>query len=340
MQDLALYRKYRPQTFKEVLGQEHIVSVLEASVQLGKVAHAYVFSGSRGTGKTSIARIFAREVGCSVKDLYEIDAATYTSVENIRQLNEGVHTMPFESERKVYILDEAHMLSKSAFNALLKTLEEPPRHVVFILATTEADRLPETVLSRCQVFHFRKPSQPILAEMVAKVAKKEGFTLEPASAELVALLGDGSFRDTHSILQKVLSSSPDKKISIAEVEAVTGAPQGTLVNKLVTAIADKNVENGLSALQEASKLSIDMVLFSKLLLAKLRAALLLKAAPKAGEDMLSNFPESDAKVIRDAAGKAGISSTTLSTFLTAAEAVPRAYIPELPLEVAVVEVGK
>jgi DNA polymerase-3 subunit gamma/tau len=193
MQDLALYRKYRPQTFKEVLGQEHIVSVLEASVQQGKVAHAYVFSGSRGTGKTSIARIFAREVGCSEKDLYEIDAATYTSVENIRQLNEGVHTMPFESERKVYILDEAHMLSKSAFNALLKTLEEPPKHVVFILATTELDKVLDTVISRCQVFTFKKPSQTILKEMAIAVAKSEGFQIDTASAELIALLGDGSF---------------------------------------------------------------------------------------------------------------------------------------------------
>jgi DNA polymerase-3 subunit gamma/tau len=151
-QDLhvSLYRKYRPTGFEQVVGQDHIVSVLKQSVEGGSPAHAYLFCGGRGIGKTSVARIFARALGTSENDIYEIDAASHTSVENIRELNEAVNTLPFDSKYKVYILDEVHMLSKSAFNAFLKTLEEPPKHVIFILATTEMDKLPETIVSRCQ----------------------------------------------------------------------------------------------------------------------------------------------------------------------------------------------
>src|SRR3989338_3017914 len=210
MEFTALYRKYRPQKFDDVVGQDHIVSVLEGAVKRGEIAHAYLFSGTRGTGKTSVARILAKEIKTTATDLVEIDAASNTSVEDVRSLNESVHSLPFESKYKVYIIDEVHMLSKSAFNALLKRLEEPPKHVVFILATTEIEKLPETVVSRCQVFQFKKPSQEILREMVLRIAKKEGFTLEPSSADLIALLGDGSFRDTQGILQKVITSSADK----------------------------------------------------------------------------------------------------------------------------------
>ena len=173
MNEIVLYRKYRPQSFKDVLGQENIVKVLEGSVALGNISHAYLFAGSRGTGKTSIARIFAKAIGCSDNDLYEIDAASNRGIDDIRELREAVNTLPFESTYKVYIIDEAHMLTKEAFNALLKTLEEPPKHAVFILATTEIDKLPETIVSRCQVFTFKKPSQKILKELVLNLAKKK-----------------------------------------------------------------------------------------------------------------------------------------------------------------------
>ena len=223
MHETALYRKYRPQKFSEVLGQDQVIKVLKSSIEQGNIAHAYIFSGSRGTGKTSVARIFAREIGTAPADITEIDAASNTSVDNIRELNESINTLPFESKYKVYILDEAHMLSKSAWNALLKTLEEPPTHAIFIMATTESEKIPETVLSRCQTFSFKRPTQKVLKDVVQTIAKKEGFTLDSSAADLIAMLGDGSFRDSQSILQKVLGchsregGNPGGKVGLDEV---------------------------------------------------------------------------------------------------------------------------
>src|SRR3989338_8512707 len=185
--ETALYRKYRPQTFNDVWGQDHIVEALKNAIKSEDVTHAYLFFGSRGTGKTSVARIFAREIGCEPEDLYEIDAASNGGVGDVRELREGVKTFPFKSPYKAYIIDEVHMLSKDAFNAFLKTLEEPPRHVVFILATTEMEKVPETIVSRCQTFTFKKPSRAILKKVVLDIARKEGRDIEHGAADLVAL---------------------------------------------------------------------------------------------------------------------------------------------------------
>src|SRR6478609_6601729 len=162
----VLYRKYRPQTFNDVIGQEHIVKVLKGAVELGNISHAYLFSGSRGTGKTSMARILARAIGTSANDLTELDAASNRGIDDMREIRDSVNTLPFESKYKVYIIDEVHMLTKDAWNAFLKTLEEPPAHVVFILATTELEKVPETVQSRCQVFTFKRPTREGLAKIV------------------------------------------------------------------------------------------------------------------------------------------------------------------------------
>lgn len=343
MSEVALYRKYRPQNFKDVLGQEHIVKVLEGSVGLGNISHAYLFAGSRGTGKTSVARIFAKAIECSDNDLYEIDAASNRGIDDIRELREAVNVLPFESPYKVYIIDEVHMLTKEAFNALLKTLEEPPKHVVFILATTEIDKLPETIVSRCQVFTFRKPSQKILKDLVFNLAKKEGFKLEPSSADLIALLGDGSFRDTQGILQKVLSFSKDKKISVEEVEQVAGAPRSVLVNSFIKSIDNKDLSTGLEVIKSAVSSNIDALVYLKLILRKIRTVLLLKYAKNTEDSIKEEYSEEDLSFLKEISTKkeSNINSKTLFELLNIYDLVARANIPELPLELVLIKiVGK
>ena len=264
MQGIALYRKYRPQSFKEVVGQDHIVKVLSGAIAQGNVSHAYLFAGSRGTGKTSVARIVAKELGTVEDDLFELDAASNRGIDDVRSIREAVATLPFKSKYKVYIIDEAHMLTKDAWNAFLKTLEEPPAHVIFILATTEQDKLPETILSRCQIFSFKRPTRAELKDLVISVAKKEDFTMETSAGELVALLGDGSFRDTLGTLEKVLSFTGDKKVSLADVETVTGAPKHILVSDFVKAVANGNLADSLSVLGKVRESGSDMKMFLKI----------------------------------------------------------------------------
>src|SRR5579872_5734422 len=202
----VLYRTYRPAKWSEVMGQDHIVNALKDALLNKRIAHAYLFSGSRGTGKTSTARILAHELKTADEDIYEIDAASNRGIDDIRELREHVSVNPFSSPYKVYIIDEVHMLSKEAWNALLKTLEEPPAHVIFILATTELDKVPETIISRCQTFTFRKPGREVVRKQIAAIAKKENYNLDPGAADLIALLGDGSFRDALGMLEKVMSA--------------------------------------------------------------------------------------------------------------------------------------
>ena len=335
----VLYRKYRPQDFTEVIGQEHIVKVLEGAVKLGNIAHAYLFSGSRGTGKTSLARILARAIGTSPNDLTEMDAASNRGIDDVREIRESVNTLPFESKYKVYIIDEVHMLTKDAWNAFLKTLEEPPAHVVFILATTELEKVPETVVSRCQTFTFKKPNLSTLKDFALAIAKKEVAMLEPAAAELVALLGDGSFRDAHGILEKVLSSTSGKKITREEVETVTGAPKAELVKNILESLIEKNLEKGLKAVSAASEANADMKLFSKLILERLRFLFLIRL--KAGmEEMIGRqVSEDDLKYLKELAAKAGpdLTAETLVRFIEAYENSGRTSIPELALEIALAE---
>ncbi|MFZ2522928.1 MAG: DNA polymerase III subunit gamma/tau [Minisyncoccia bacterium] len=331
----ALYRKYRPGKFKDVIGQEHVVKVLEAEAKSGNISHAYLFAGTRGTGKTSVARIFAEEIGTSKNDIYEIDAASNTSVDDIRSLNESVFTLPFESKYKVYILDEVHMLSKSASNALLKTLEEPPAHVVFILATTETHKIPETVLSRCETFTFKKPNEETLKKVVLSVVKKEGFTLDDPSAELIAILGDGSFRDTQGIVQKVLNYSKDKNILEKEVRLVTGAPSVELIHEIIESISEKKLDRGLSAVKKASVQNVDSAVFLKLVLKTMRAILLVRFG--ADHIVKDDLSESEFEFVsKIAKGSGNFSSKTLVELLDALERTNLSYISTLPLEIALI----
>ena len=341
MHDLALYRKYRPADFKEVLGQEHITKVLESSVKTGKVSHAYLFVGSRGTGKTTVARIFSKEIGVSPNDLYEIDAASNRGIEDIKELRNGVRVLPFDSKYKIYIIDEVHMLSKDAWGALLKTLEEPPKHVIFILATTELHKVPDTIISRCQVFTFKKASMEMCKKILLDVAEKEGFDLDLGSAELLSILADGSFRDALGELQRVINFSKNKKIKREDIEKLIGAPKTTLVNGYISAIAEMNLEKGIATVKEASLANLDMKLFFKLIIQKFRMAMILRYAPKMTEEMRGDLSDEDIEFLQELIkkDKKGIlRSGSLSTLLESYQNMDNAFISELPLEIALIKI--
>ena len=338
MQNVALYRKYRPQSFKEVLGQEHIVSVLENEAKTGKFAHAYLFSGSRGTGKTTIARIFAKEIGVSSEDIYEMDAASNRGIDDIREIRDAVNILPYSSKYKVYIVDEVHMLTKEAWNAFLKTLEEPPSHAIFIMATTEEHKVPDTAVSRCECFAFKRPSHAILANNILKVAKKEGYELEKSSAALIASLAEGSFRDALSILQKAINSSGDKKLSAKEIAKVLGAPKTTLIFNILESVSEQNAEKGLQAVKKVSEANVEMSVFLKMILRYLRFVLLIRFSKDMTEFIKSEVGEDDfSKLAQLGQSAKHLNSKTLLAFLEAASLQKYADIPELPIEFAIIE---
>jgi DNA polymerase-3 subunit gamma/tau len=337
-QHTTLYRAYRPQTFAEVRGQSQVTDVLEKAIKNKKIAHAYLFAGGRGTGKTSVARILSRELGVSDKDLYEMDAASNRGIDDIRALREGVYAMPFESPYKFYILDEAHMLTKDAWNALLKTIEEPPAHAIFVLCTTERDKVPDTIQSRCELYTFKQPSREVLAQIVADVAKKEGYALERSAAEFIALLAEGSFRDALSILQKVLAVSKDKKIDVSEVETVSGAPRGEVVRQLIKALAEKNSSNALRAIQQAVSDNMDARSLAKILIHRMRIVLLLRFAPDLAGNLAHEMTDADLTLAKEIVKNPGVTSQTLLHLLEAYERMAYAAVPHLPLELAVIEI--
>lgn len=330
---MALYRAYRPQGFTEVRGQEEVVSVLQAAVDKGAVAHSYLFAGGRGTGKTSMARILARALQTDEQDVYEMDAASNRGIDEVRELREGVATLPFKSRYKFYIIDEAHALTRDAWGAFLKTLEEPPAHAIFVLCTTDPDKVPETVRSRCQIFNFKKPTHETLKRLVQDVAKKEGATIEPEAAELLALMGDGSFRDTLGILQKVLTVSADKKLSEEEVAKVVGAPRGHLVNEFLQAAGQKNIDAALASYHQALKGGAEPKLFCLLAVSKLRAVLLLRFAPGSAAHIAEQFAQDDFALLQTLAKEApSLNAAFLAELLTALIETNRAPLPQIPLE--------
>ncbi|HEX5774699.1 MAG TPA: DNA polymerase III subunit gamma/tau [Candidatus Paceibacterota bacterium] len=335
----SLYRTHRPQSFKDLIGQEHVASALAEQIAGGRVGHAYLFAGSRGLGKTSVARILAKELKVSDRDLYEIDAASHNGVDYIRELSENIYTLPFESTYKLFILDEAHMLSKGAWNAFLKTLEEPPSYTIFILATTELEKVPETVQSRCQVFEFKKPSRAALGKLITDVAKKEGYAVEPAGAELLALLADGSYRDALSQLEKALAATDGKKLTLADVERATGAPKHALVLSFLAALEEKAPQSALVVIRKAVDQGVDLQLFLMLVLESLRTVLLIRHAPELRKELEGELGEDVYKEQEALAARSSsrLSHETLKALLDAVSRMRYAPVAALPLELAVLD---
>ena len=334
----VLYRKYRPESFDQVFGQDHIVKVLEGSLELGNIGHAYLFSGPRGTGKTTMARILAHELKCSETDIIEIDAASNRGIDDIRQLREGIHSLPFSSPYKMYIIDEVHMLTKEAFNALLKTLEEPPAHVIFVLATTELHKVLPTVISRCQSFVFKSPTQAVLREMIQGIVDKEGFTIDAGSLELIAILGNGSFRDTQGVLQKLVSYSKDKKITRDEVELVTGAPSSELIHNLLTAINTKDLSALISCLKKAEEQNIDSYIFVQMLVQAVRSILFIRFSKDQQTELKEQLDqESFDFYLELAKEKNNIHSGLLHALLNSYQNMHVSFSKYLALELALME---
>lgn len=306
--NLTLYRKYRPKTLSEVVGQKVVIENLKNSISKNEISHAYLFCGGRGIGKTSIARAFAKELHINEADIYELDAASNNGVDDIKDLISGTYTLPFYSGYKMYILDEVHMLSKQAANAFLKTLEEPPKHVIFVLATTDPEKLLDTILSRCTRFDLKKPSIETLQNHLENIAKQEDVKIEAEALYAVALSGDGSFRDALVNLQKVISStSPSlslagegQNISEKEVSDILGIPNFIQIFKYIKSLDGINEKSeGINAIIETEKKNIEEKLFSKTLLFYVRLVLEARLGFLKIENIKAEYGEFIGKEIED-----------------------------------------
>lgn len=323
----ALYRKYRPKNFDEVVGQEHITATLKQEIASGRIGHAYLFTGSRGTGKTSCSKIIAKAVNCpnqqdgnpcgvceickgiddgSVLDVTEIDAASNNGVDNIRQLREEANFTPAQVNYRVYIIDETHMLSVGAFNALLKIMEEPPEHVIFILATTEVHKIPATILSRCQRFDFRRISPAVIAARVRWVCEQEGIQIDPEAADLIASLAEGGMRDALSLLDVCRSNarSGDNSAEHITLEHVRQSA-GLAVSDSLFAVADAVLRRDVPAvLQEIDRMFENSIDFEKMcvqLIAHYRGLMMAKAL-KNPQEFVSGLPQDAQRLSEQAAG--------------------------------------
>ncbi len=336
---MSLYRKYRPSKWSDVVGQDQVVAVLKSAISDNSVSHAYLLSGSRGIGKTSIARIFAHELATAPVDLYELDAASNRGIDEIRDLRESVRTLPFESKYKIYIIDEVHMLTGPAFNALLKTLEEPPPHVIFILATTEAHKLPQTIVSRCQVLSLKRPSEISVESLILRVAKAEGYSVDKEAITLMAILSDGAYRDALTLLEKVLTISSKKSITASEVELLTGTPKVSLVINFTKYVFDGDKTQALLTLHNLREQDVDMKVFTKFVMRLLRSAMLLNLAPDLKVDIASEHSQLELDLLAKLSVGEGTRRLPdlLRALLRAYEEIPYAYVKTLPLELAVVE---
>jgi DNA polymerase-3 subunit gamma/tau len=351
----ALYRKWRPQLWDEVVGQEHVVQTLRNALRGDRVAHAYLFAGPRGCGKTTTARLVAKAVNClhpdpgqrpdntcahctavnegRFLDLIEIDGASNNGVDNIRDLREKINFSPGEGRFKIYIIDEVHMLSAGAFNALLKTLEEPPPHAIFILATTEAYKIPATVASRCQRFEFRRIPVTEIVTRLKKLCAQENVAVEDAALEMVARQATGSLRDAISLLDQLIST--DNSVTLAQAQALLGTAAGQTVQGVVDALTTGNAGAGLQLLAAAADAGTDPRQLARQLVDYLRGLMLVRLGSAALVEATADVRATMARQAQSLDTPAVLRA--IRAFNAAANDVKGGWQPQLPLELAIVE---
>ncbi len=356
MPQQALYLKWRPQTFEDVIGQAHITRTLRNALHLGRVRHAYLFSGPRGTGKTTTARLLAKAVNCThpdpdmrpcnacshciavnegrFLDLIEIDAASHTGVDDVRDLRDKIAFSPNEGAYKVYIIDEVHRFSGAAFDALLKTLEEPPDHAIFVLATTEFHKVPATIKSRCLIFEFRRVSLAEVTERLALIAQGEGVSIDYPALELIAREGTGSVRDSISLLDQIIAD-PDEHISLAVAEQVLGTASGQNVVELAQALIDNDAARGLDIINYTIDGGADPRQFGRQVIEHLRQMVLVQMA---GDELIDVTEERRAILTEQAAaiGRRALLAA-IRAFNSALADWQGGWQPQLPLELAFLE---
>ncbi|OGZ19062.1 MAG: DNA polymerase III, subunit gamma and tau, partial [Candidatus Nealsonbacteria bacterium RBG_13_42_11] len=358
--NLVLYRKYRPQVFSEIIGQEHIVKTLTNAISSGIISHAYLFSGPRGSGKTTIARLFAKSLNCDNKkagvfepcnkcsscieimenrsiDLIEIDAASHRGIDEMRELRDGVKFAPTKSKYKVFIIDESHQLTKEASNALLKTLEEPPSHAIFILATTEIHKMIPTIISRCQRFDFRKLTVPEIVKRLEIVCDKEKVKIEKSALELIALNSGGAIRDAESLLDQILTFSgalaKTGEIKTENVKDILGLVEITVISKFCDFLVQKKAGEAVNFLNELAEKGSDLQEFSKSLINYLRQGLLLNImGPEAGNPIIAGLTKEELEKLQNQATslKEGEIRRMIGLFLDAENKMKYSSIPQLP----------